>query len=158
MKAALQNYQDRMRRVLDHIDRHLDADLDLDTLSRVAAFSKFHFHRQFTATFGLSVHRYVQLARLKRASRRLAYSDAQRVTDIAMVAAARIESSKLIVASCRRHDVRAEDVKLAIRDAGQQVIASFLSDPAVPGRSCRLRLIPARKAARPTTPAPASCG
>ncbi len=24
MKAALQNYQDRMRRVLDHIDRHLD--------------------------------------------------------------------------------------------------------------------------------------
>jgi hypothetical protein len=36
----------------------------------VAAFSKFHFHRQFTATFGLSVHRYVQLALLKRASHR----------------------------------------------------------------------------------------
>ncbi|MGT2436059.1 AraC family transcriptional regulator [Bradyrhizobium betae] len=84
MKAALQNYQDRMLRVLDHIDRHLDADLDLDTLSAVAAFSKFHFHRQFTATFGLSVHRYVQLARLKRASHQLAYSDALDVTDIAM--------------------------------------------------------------------------
>ena len=28
MKAALQNYQGRMRRVLDHIDRHLDGDLD----------------------------------------------------------------------------------------------------------------------------------
>ena len=62
MKAALQNYQSRMRRVLDHIDRHLDSDLDLETASGVAAFSKFHFHRQFTATFGLSVHRYVQLA------------------------------------------------------------------------------------------------
>ena len=74
MKAALQNYQDRMRRVLDYIDRHLDGDLDLETLSGVAAFSKFHFHRQFTATFGLSVHRYVQLARMKRASYRLAYS------------------------------------------------------------------------------------
>lgn len=84
MTAALQNYYDRMRRVLDHIDRHLDADLDLDTLSAVAAFSKFHFHRQFTATFGLSVHRYVQLARLKRASHRLAYIDAQSVTEIAM--------------------------------------------------------------------------
>jgi AraC family transcriptional regulator len=84
MKAALQNYQDRMRRVLDHIDRHLDADLDLDTLSAVAAFSKFHFHRQFSATFGLSVHRYVQLARLKRASHQLAYNDGQTVTDIAM--------------------------------------------------------------------------
>src|SRR6476661_3904191 len=84
MKAALQNYQDRMRRVLDHIDRHLDSDLDLETLRSVAAFSKFHFHRQFTATFGLSVHRYVQLARMKRASYRLAYRDDPSVTDIAM--------------------------------------------------------------------------
>jgi AraC family transcriptional regulator len=73
-----------MRRVLDHIDRHLDDDLDLETVSAVAAFSKFHFHRQFTATFGLSVHRYVQLARMKRASYRLAYGGAPGVTDIAM--------------------------------------------------------------------------
>src|ERR1700754_4630954 len=84
MKAALQNYQARMQRVLDHIDRHLDGDLDLETVSGVAAFSKFHFHRQFTATFGLSVHRYVQLARMKRASHQLAYMDTQSVTDIAM--------------------------------------------------------------------------
>src|SRR5262249_14981920 len=84
MKAALQNYHARMQRVLDHIDRHLDDDLDLDTLSSVAAYSKFHCHRQFTATFGLSVHRYVQLARMKRASYWLAYGDAQSVTDIAM--------------------------------------------------------------------------
>ncbi len=68
MTAALQNHQARMQRVLDYIDRHLDSDLDLETVSGVAAFSKFHFHRQFTATFGLSVHRYVQLARMKRAS------------------------------------------------------------------------------------------
>ncbi len=84
MKTALQNYHARMQRALDHIDRHLDGDLDLETVSRVAAFSKFHFHRQFTATFGLSVHRYVQLARMKRASRRLAWNDAESVTDIAM--------------------------------------------------------------------------
>ena len=84
MKAALQNYHARMQRVLDYIDRHLDGDLDLETVSRVAAFSKFHFHRQFTATFGLSVHRYVQLARMKRASHRLASKNAQSVTDIAM--------------------------------------------------------------------------
>lgn len=84
MTAVLQNYRDRMRRVRDHIDRHLDADLDLDSLSAVAAFSKFHFHRQFTATFGLSVHRYVQLARLKRASHQLAYNDVHSVTEIAM--------------------------------------------------------------------------
>ena len=84
MKAALQHYHARMQRVLDYIDRHLDGDLDLEALSGVAAFSKFHFHRQFTATFGLSVHRYVQLARMQRASLQLAHHGAQSVTDIAM--------------------------------------------------------------------------
>lgn len=84
MRAALQIYHVRMQRVLDHIDQRLDDDLDLDVMRGVAAFSKYHFHRQFTATFGLSVNRYIQLARMKRASYRLAYRDAQSVTDIAM--------------------------------------------------------------------------
>lgn len=84
MKSAQQNYQDRMRRVLDHIEHHLDGDLDLEALSRVAAFSRFYFHRQFAATFGLSVHRYVQLARLKRASHQLASNTALSVTEIAL--------------------------------------------------------------------------
>lgn len=84
MKAAVQNYHVRMKRVLEYIDQHLDRELDLEILSGVAAFSKFHFHRQFTATFELCVHRYVQLARMKRASHRLAYMNAQSVTDIAM--------------------------------------------------------------------------
>jgi AraC family transcriptional regulator len=84
MKAALDTYHARMLRALDHIDRHLDKALDLETVSGVAAFSKFHFHRQFTAMFGISVHRYVQLARMKRASHRLAYREGQSVTDIAL--------------------------------------------------------------------------
>lgn len=79
-------YRSRMIRVLDHVDRHLDDTLDLDALSGIAAFSKFHFHRQFTAMFGLSVHRYVQLARLKRATRRLTSSPAISVTEVAMEA------------------------------------------------------------------------
>lgn len=84
MKAAIDNYHARMQRVLDHIDRHLNDDLDLEAMSHVAAFSKYHFHRQFMATFGLSMHRYVQLARMKRASYQLAYRHNQSVTDIAM--------------------------------------------------------------------------
>ncbi|PZT95971.1 MAG: AraC family transcriptional regulator [Sphingomonas sp.] len=72
-----------MQRALDHIDRHLDDELDLASISAVAAFSKYHFHRQFVATFGLPVHRYVQLARLQRASHRLAFH-ADRVTDVAL--------------------------------------------------------------------------
>ena len=84
MKAALQNYRVRMQRVLDYIDEHLDSDLDLETVSRIAAFSKYHFHRQFTATFELSVHRYVQLARMRRASNQLVSKGGESVTDIAI--------------------------------------------------------------------------
>lgn len=83
MTANASPYHDRMQRALDHIDRHLDDDLDLATISAVAAFSKYHFHRQFVATFGLPVQRYVQLARLQRASHRLAFRG-ERVTDVAL--------------------------------------------------------------------------
>ncbi len=76
-------YHARIARVLDHIDRHLDEPLDLDRLSAVAACSKYHFHRQFAAMTGVSLHRYVQLARLKRAAFRLAYRDG-RVIEIAL--------------------------------------------------------------------------
>jgi AraC family transcriptional regulator len=81
--AALQSYHRRMHRVLDYIDTHLDDDLSLETLSRVAAFSKFHFHRQFASLFGLSVHRYVQLKRLKRASYRLAFRNNCELIEVA---------------------------------------------------------------------------
>lgn len=84
MTTALDHYHARMRRVLDHIDRHLDSDLDLEAVASVAAFSKFHFHRQFRATFGLSLHRYVQLARLRQASKQLADGRGSSVTEIAL--------------------------------------------------------------------------
>lgn len=79
-------YGIRFRQVLEHIDAHLDEDLTVDRLSSVAAFSKYHFHRQFSLLFGIGVYRYVQLARLKRASYRLAFRDEPRIIDIALEA------------------------------------------------------------------------
>ncbi|MES1975512.1 MAG: AraC family transcriptional regulator [Pseudomonadota bacterium] len=83
-KTAPERFHARFQRVLDHIDRNLDGDLGLEALSRVAAFSKHHFHRQFTALFGVPVHRYVQLVRMKRASYRLAFRREDSITEIAM--------------------------------------------------------------------------
>jgi AraC family transcriptional regulator len=79
-------YGTRFRRVLEHIDAHLDEDVTVDRLSSVAAFSKYHFHRQFSLLFGMGVYRYVQLARLKRASYRLAFRGEPRIIDIALAA------------------------------------------------------------------------
>jgi AraC family transcriptional regulator len=70
--------------VLEHIDQHLEDELSVEALSEVAAFSKFHFHRQFTMLYGLGVSRYVQLVRLKRAAYQLAFRADDRIIDIAL--------------------------------------------------------------------------
>ncbi|MDB6061410.1 MAG: AraC family transcriptional regulator [Verrucomicrobiaceae bacterium] len=70
--------------MLAYIDVNLDSDLTVERLSEVAAFSKFHFHRQFSEHFGIGVYKFVQLSRLKRASYLLAYRDDQSITDIAL--------------------------------------------------------------------------
>ncbi len=77
-------HQRRLQRVLDYIDANPEAQLTLAKLSRVAAFSKYHFHRQFSALFGVTVHRYILLTRLKRAVYQLAFRPQSPVTDIAL--------------------------------------------------------------------------
>jgi len=64
-------YVARMHRVLEHVDRHLDQQLELDTLAKVANFSPFHFHRLFTAWFGETLGDYVRRRRLELAAQRL---------------------------------------------------------------------------------------
>ncbi|MBL8631411.1 MAG: AraC family transcriptional regulator [Rhodospirillaceae bacterium] len=77
-------YHARFQRVLDYIEAHTEGDLSAEALSAVAAFSRFHFHRQFAAQFGVSAHRYVHLVRLKRAGYQLAYRDQLSVLEIAL--------------------------------------------------------------------------
>lgn len=74
----------RLRAVLDHIDAHQHGDLSLEHLSDVAAYSKFHFQRMFSARLQVGTRPYVQLVRMKRAAYRLAFREHHRVTDIAL--------------------------------------------------------------------------
>ncbi len=84
--SRVKAYARRFGVVFDYIDRHLDEVLSVERLSGVANFSKFHFHRQFSDYAGISVARYVQLMRLRRASYRLAFNAEARITDIALEA------------------------------------------------------------------------
>lgn len=79
-----QNYAARFARVLEHIDRRLGETLSVRALSRVAHFSEFHFHRQFTFYVGLTPARYIQLTRLRRAAERHAFNPLESVTRIAL--------------------------------------------------------------------------
>lgn len=76
-------YAKRFEAVLAYIDANLDGDLSVKTLSRVASFSDFHFHRQFTAYVGVPVARYVHLMRLRQAAHRLSSQTDYPVLDAA---------------------------------------------------------------------------
>lgn len=79
-----QEYVARLNRVVDHIYAHLGEDLSLESLARVAAFSRFHFHRIFRAMMGETVNQFVQRLRLERAASLLAGYPSRPVTAIAL--------------------------------------------------------------------------
>lgn len=78
-------YSQRMNRVLDHIDAHLDDSLSLAALAEVAHFSATHFHRVFSAWMGETLGQYLQRRRLDIAAIRLA---GQRETPVLHIALA----------------------------------------------------------------------
>jgi len=77
-------YAQRMNRVLDYVDAHLDGDLDLPSLAAVACFSPFHFHRLFMAWMGETLGDYLRRRRLEAAAVRLAANPALPVLDVAV--------------------------------------------------------------------------
>jgi AraC family transcriptional regulator len=77
------DYQQRILRVLTHIQEHLDEALDLEELARVACFSSFHFHRIFAAMTGETIADHVRRLRLERAAMELR-SGAKQVIQVAL--------------------------------------------------------------------------
>lgn len=73
-----------MHRVIEYIDRHLAAKLELRALARVANFSSFHFHRVFFAWTGEKLGTYVRRRRLEIAAIRLAGEPRSTVLEIAL--------------------------------------------------------------------------
>lgn len=74
-----------MLAVLVHIQDHLDAELSLEALGKVAHLSPFHFHRIFTAFMGEGVKEHIRRLRLERAALALKSRD-QTILDIALEA------------------------------------------------------------------------
>lgn len=77
-----QDYQQRILRVLVHIQDSLDDALSLDALADISCFSPYHFHRVFKGMVGESVMQHVRRLRMERAALRLVRTD-QAITTIA---------------------------------------------------------------------------
>lgn len=76
------NAERGIARAVRLIERDPCAELALDTLAREASLSRFHFLRAFARATGLTPHRYLRRARLRRAAVRLATRD-ERIVDVA---------------------------------------------------------------------------
>jgi len=61
-------HMDRILRVIDYIHAHAAEDLSLDQLADVAAMSRFHWHRVFTAIMGASPAQIIRSVRMHKAS------------------------------------------------------------------------------------------
>jgi len=77
-------YDGRMHRVLERIDKQLDQPLDLETLAKVAHFSPFHFHRLFSAWMGETLGDYLRRRRVEIAATRLVAQPRVRVLQVAL--------------------------------------------------------------------------
>jgi len=70
---------------IDYIENHLMDRIDLDALAAAVGCSKFHLHRTFTETVGVTVHGYAKRRQLTEAAKLLVFSD-QPIIDIALLA------------------------------------------------------------------------
>jgi AraC family transcriptional regulator len=59
--------RERLKRVREYIESHLDDRLTLTDLARVACLSPYHFSRSFKESVGVGPQRYVMRRRLERA-------------------------------------------------------------------------------------------
>jgi AraC family transcriptional regulator len=80
-RGGLASWQ--MRAVASYMEEHLEEQVPIVTLARVARLSQFHFCRAFKQSFGIPPHQYHLQRRIQRAKALLADQEAS-VTDIGL--------------------------------------------------------------------------
>lgn len=70
---------------INYIEEHLSGKLDLEIVANAVHYSKYHLHRVFTETVGLTIHDYVQRRQLTEAAKLLVFSD-RPIIEIALIA------------------------------------------------------------------------
>lgn len=59
---------------INYIEANLNEKLGLDSVANATHYSKYHLHRMFTNTAGLTIHDYIQRRQLTEAARMLVYT------------------------------------------------------------------------------------
>ena len=81
-KTTKDDYIQSVYKVIFYIEQNYNKDLTLEELSKVASFSKYHFHRIFKSIVGENVGDYIRRVRLS--STTLKFKTNQKITEIAL--------------------------------------------------------------------------
>jgi AraC family transcriptional regulator len=84
--SSLEVYRSRIERAIAYVQENLGGEVSLDGAAEAACFSKYHFHRIFTAAMSESFADYVRRLRLERAAYFLEQRPSLSVTDVALSA------------------------------------------------------------------------
>jgi len=74
-KKTQTDYNNRINRVFKYIDENLDSDLSLNTISNIAFFSPYHFHRVFKFVTKETLNEYVTRRRIEKSALELIHKD-----------------------------------------------------------------------------------
>lgn len=69
---------------ISYVETHLNEKLDLDTVASAVRYSKYHLHRMFTDTVGITLHDYIQRRQLTEAAKLLVFSE-KPIIEIALI-------------------------------------------------------------------------
>lgn len=71
----MKEHKEVVKNVVDYIETHLEAPIDLDTIAKDIGYSKFYLNRMFLDHTGITIYRYLQNRRLDAAAEKLVKSD-----------------------------------------------------------------------------------
>lgn len=71
----MENQVIHIETVIEYIETHLDGKLELETVACAVHYSKYHLHRMFTHTVGMTIHDYALRRQLTEAAKLLVFSE-----------------------------------------------------------------------------------
>lgn len=79
----LYNHEIMIKKIIFYVEENLHEPLTLESIASQSYFSKYHFHRIFQSSIGMTVTEYIRLRRLANASSDLLYTN-EHILDIAL--------------------------------------------------------------------------
>ncbi|MFZ4931733.1 AraC family transcriptional regulator [Chryseobacterium sp. Mn2064] len=78
----MEEYKKRIVKTIQYIDHHIDADLSLEKISEISAYSPFHFHRIFKQVAGETLQNYIIRKKIEKSALYLALHKNMEIKEI----------------------------------------------------------------------------